>query len=170
MAGSSEEHKATAAKRGPISVALITVSDSRTPETDVNARYLRQELAQLGHRVTEYEIVPDNASRIARLLENLAKGPSEVILLNGGTGISRRDNTFDAVSRKLDKPITGFGELFRMLSYEEIGSAAMLSRAAAGLYGGCVVISIPGSPKAVQLAWKKLIAPELQHLVYEARK
>jgi molybdenum cofactor biosynthesis protein B len=170
MAKSSEEHRAAAAKRGPISVALITVSDTRTPETDVNAHYLRGQLERVGHRITAYELIPDDATRIVDVLEGLVQGPSDVILLNGGTGISRRDNTFDAVSRKLDKTIAGFGELFRMLSYEQVGSAAMLSRAAAGLYGDCVVISIPGSPKAVQLAWEKLIAPELQHLVYEARK
>ncbi len=90
-----------------------------------------------------------------------------MILFNGGTGFSRRDRTFDVLDRLLEKRLPGFGELFRMLSYEQVGAAAMLSRATAGVYRQTLIISTPGSPAAVQLAWEKLIAPELQHLVWE---
>jgi molybdenum cofactor biosynthesis protein B len=151
-------------------VALLTVSDSRTRETDVNAQYLDKALRANGHKVTGYAIIPDDPSQILEALTELTTGPSQVVLINGGTGISQRDNTFDVLSRNLEKVLPGFGELFRNLSYGQIGSAAMLSRATAGLFKGCVVFSMPGSPNAVKLAWEKLILPELAHLAYEATK
>ena len=104
------------------------------------------------------------------VLDELADGEARIILFNGGTGISRRDTTIDMLTAKLEKHLVGFGELFRMLSYEQIGSAAMFSRATAGTYRGKVIISTPGSPAAVQLAWEKLIAPELQHLAWEVAR
>jgi len=167
---SSSKHKAEAATRGPVSVALLTVSDSRTRETDVNAQYLDKALRERGHKVTGYAIIRDDPNQILEALTELVSGPSQVVLINGGTGISQRDNTFDVLNRNLEKTLPGFGELFRLLSYEQIGSAAMLSRATAGLFGGCVVLSMPGSPNAVKLAWKKLILPELEHLAYEMLK
>lgn len=164
---SSAGHRATAAKQGPVSVAIVTVSDTRTPETDVNAIYLREQLAAAGQRVVDYRLIKDEPEQVAGVLDELADGEARVILFNGGTGIAPRDTTFDALSRRLEKTLPGFGELFRMLSYEQVGAAAMLSRATAGVYRGRVVISTPGSPAAVQLAWEKLIAPELQHLAWE---
>jgi molybdenum cofactor biosynthesis protein B len=164
---SASDHKQKAAKRGPVSVAVVTVSDTRTAETDVNGKYLREAIEQTGHRVHSCRILRDEAAQVETCLDELAAGDAQVILLNGGTGISRRDTTFDVVSRKLEKALPGFGEIFRMLSYEQVGAAAMLSRATAGVFRGKVVISTPGSPAAVRLAWEKLIAPELAHLAWE---
>jgi molybdenum cofactor biosynthesis protein B len=164
---SASDHKQKASERGPVSVAVVTVSDTRTPETDVNGKYLREAIEQARHRVHSSRILRDEASQVEACLDELAAGDAQVILLNGGTGISRRDTTFDVVSRKLEKTLPGFGEIFRMLSYERVGAAAMLSRATAGVFRGKVVISTPGSPAAVRLAWEKLIAPELAHLAWE---
>jgi molybdenum cofactor biosynthesis protein B len=164
---SSATHHALAEDQGVIPVAIVTVSDTRTPETDVNAAYLREQLAASGHRLSDYRLIKDEPTQVAGILDELAAGEARLILFNGGTGIARRDTTFDALSAKLEKTLPGFGELFRMLSYEQVGAAAMLSRAVAGVYRGRIVISTPGSPAAVQLAWEKLIAPEMQHLVWE---
>jgi molybdenum cofactor biosynthesis protein B len=164
---SSAQHKALAAQQGPVPVDIVTVSDTRTPETDVNAAYLREQIAAAGHTVVEYRLIKDEADQVGSVLDELAAGTARIILFNGGTGIAPRDTTFDALSRKLEKTLPGFGELFRMLSYEQVGAAAMLSRATAGVYRNTVIISTPGSPAAVQLAWEKLIAPELEHLAWE---
>lgn len=164
---SSERHKEAAADRGPVAVAIVTVSDSRTPETDTNAAWLRERIAASGNLVAGYRIVRDDPELVVAALDDLAGGEARVILFNGGTGISRRDRTFEALSGRLEKTIPGFGELFRMLSWEQVGSAAMLSRATAGVYRGSVVISTPGSPAAVRLAWERLIQPELAHLAWE---
>jgi molybdenum cofactor biosynthesis protein B len=163
-------HKEKAAERGPISIAIVTVSDSRTPETDTNGQYLRAEIERLGHNIVAYHLVKDEAAQIAALLADLSASNAQILLFNGGTGISRRDTTYDVLSRSLEKTLPGFGELFRMLSWEQVGAAAMLSRATAGVYRGKVVISTPGSPAAVRLAWEKLIAPELQHLAWEVSR
>ena len=168
MSSSSDQHHALAAERGPVTLAIITVSDSRTPDSDVNGAYLREAIEGAGHEVAAYHLVPDEPARVGALLDELGEGgAARVVLLNGGTGISRRDNTYEAVKARLEKEIPGFGELFRMLSYEQVGAAAMLSRAVAGVFRGVVVISVPGSPAAVKLAWEKLIAPELEHLAWE---
>jgi molybdenum cofactor biosynthesis protein B len=167
---SSAQHRELAAEKGPVPVAIVTVSDTRTPETDVNAKYLREQLAQSGHTVVGYQIIPDDPTRVASVLDELAAGEARVILFNGGTGIAPRDTTFDALSRKLEKTLPGFGEIFRVLSYEQVGAAAMLSRATAGVYRGKVIVSTPGSPAAVQLAWEKLIGPELAHLAWEVAR
>lgn len=164
---STQKHKEAASKRGPVSLAIITVSDSRTPDTDANGHYLRAEIERLGHQVAAYHLVKDEAAQIATLLAELAQGPAQVLLFNGGTGVSPRATTYDVLSRALEKTLPGFGELFRMLSWEQVGAAAMLSRATAGVFQGKLVISTPGSPAAVQLAWEKLIAPELEHLAWE---
>ena len=163
-------HKEKAAERGPISIAIVTVSDSRTPETDTNGQYLRAEIERLGHNIVAYHLVKDEAAQIAALLADLSAGNAQILLFNGGTGISPRDTTYDVLSRSLEKTLPGFGELFRLLSWEQVGAAAMLSRATAGVYRGKVVISTPGSPAAVRLAWEKLIAPELQHLAWEVSR
>ncbi|HET6764220.1 MAG TPA: molybdenum cofactor biosynthesis protein B [Longimicrobiaceae bacterium] len=163
---SSQQHRQAAAGRGPVRVALITVSDSRTVDTDVNAAYLRDAVAAAGDVVASYALIRDEPELVAEALD-AATGVAQVAIFNGGTGIGRRDTTYDAISARLEKTLPGFGELFRMLSWEQVGSAAMLSRATAGVYRGCVVFSVPGSPAAVRLAWERLIAPELQHVAWE---
>jgi len=165
--GSSAQHKSTAARLGPIPVAIVTVSDSRTPDTDENAAYLREQITAAGHHVVAYRLIKDDPHQVESVLDDLAATEARIILFNGGTGIAPRDTTFDALSRKLEKTLPGFGELFRMLSYEQVGAAAMLSRATAGVYRNKVIFSTPGSPAAVRLAWEKLIVSELQHLAWE---
>ncbi len=164
---SVEEHRSAGEERGAIPVAVITISDTRTPATDVNGIYLKAELERAGHALSFYKIVPDEPERVLGALDEALKAGAWVILLNGGTGISARDRTFETLVQKIERPLPGFGELFRMLSYEQVGAAAMLSRACAGVVGRSILFSMPGSHKAVQLAWEKLIAPEIGHLVHE---
>ena len=170
MSQSSAQHHELAAAQGAVPIAIVTVSDTRTPETDQNAHYLRGAIGDAGHRVVGYRLIKDEPDQVGAVLDELAAGEARVILFNGGTGIAPRDTTYDALSRKLEKTLPGFGELFRMLSYEQVGAAAMLSRATAGVYRGKVVFSTPGSSAAVRLAWEKLIAPELQHLAWEVAR
>ena len=168
---SSQQHKKQASKRGPVTVAVVTVSDTRTEETDVNGRYLREAIEAAGHTVHSTRIVRDEPDQVEEALVALAADSSvQAILFNGGTGVSQRDRTYDVLARKLEKTLPGFGEIFRMLSWEQIGSAAMMSRATAGVYRGKIVVSTPGSPAAVQLAWEKLLAPELEHMVWEVTR
>jgi len=163
----SHDHKHIAAQQGIIQIALVTVSDTRTPSTDKNGAYLTEQIEAVGHVVTSKHIVKDDPQDILHVLEEIVNGSARMVIFNGGTGISSRDRTFDAIDKKLEKRLPGFGEIFRMLSYNDVGSAAMLSRACAGVYRDTVVLSIPGSPNAVKLAWEKLIAPELEHLAWE---
>jgi molybdenum cofactor biosynthesis protein B len=150
--------------------AVVTVSDTRTPQTDTSGIYLRERIEAAGHTLVAQRMVRDEPEQIAALLDELAAGEAQVLLFSGGTGISARDTTYDVLSRALEKTLPGFGEIFRMLSYEEIGAAAMLSRATAGVYRGRVVVSLPGSPAAVRLAWERLLAPELAHLAWEVAR
>jgi molybdenum cofactor biosynthesis protein B len=166
----AEEHRALAAaalEKSAVPLAIVTVSDTRTPETDESGRLIRTLAEAAGHVVVDYRIVKDEPAEVSRALEEFAAGPARVIVFNGGTGISTRDRTYDVISKALEKSLPGFGEIFRMLSYEQVGAAAMLSRATAGVYKGCVVASIPGSPNAVSLAMEKLLLPELRHLAWE---
>lgn len=167
MSSSSQHHKSLAAQQGPVALAVVTVSDSRTPETDTNYAYLQSAIAEAGHSLAAYRLVKDEATQVEAALDEMVDSGARIVLFNGGTGISARDRTFDVLSRKLEKTLPGFGEIFRMLSYEQVGSAAMLSRAVAGTYRGAVIISVPGSPAAVRLAWEKLILPEIAHLAWE---
>lgn len=164
---STQQHREIAAEEGPVSVAIVTVSDSRTPETDTNAAFLREQLEAEGNGVTAYQIIKDEPDQVSEVLDKMADTNAQVIMFNGGTGIAPRDTTFDVLNQKLEKTLPGFGELFRMFSYDQVGAAAMLSRATAGVYRGKVVVSTPGSNAAVRLAWEKLIGPELQHLAWE---
>ena len=169
MSQSVQEHRESAPER--VGCAIVTVSDTRTPETDRSGRIMRERLEGAGHTIDSYEIVKDEPAQIDAILDRFTADPAcQAILFNGGTGIARRDTTFDAISRRLEKTLPGFGELFRMLSYEEIGAAAMLSRATAGVVNGRLVFSTPGSSNAVALAMDRLIAGELAHLVYEVTK
>lgn len=163
---SSEEHRRKAHAQGPVAVALITVSDTRTAESDVNGAYLREAVEAAGHRVVGYRLVPDESDRVLAAIDELLPEASAIVL-NGGTGLSARDRTYDALAGRLERTLPGFGELFRMLSWEQVGSAAMLSRAVAGTIGHTILFSVPGSPAAVRLAWERLIAPELPHVVRE---
>ncbi|WP_447971760.1 MogA/MoaB family molybdenum cofactor biosynthesis protein [Nitrospira sp. M1] len=150
---------------------VITCSDTRTPETDTSGQLIQQLLNQRHHRVSSYTIIKDEPTEISRVLQEAASNDSiETIIINGGTGISRRDATYEAIDALLEKRLDGFGEIFRYLSYKEIGSPAMLSRATAGLYRGKVIFSVPGSRAAVQLAMEELILPEMGHIVGEMRK
>ncbi len=165
---SSEEHRRQAEEeKGSIAFSVVTVSDTRTPETDRSGQAIRQMAEAGGHRVIATRIVRDEPEEVAEALEEFSAGGAQVIIFNGGTGVSKRDRTYDVLSRSLEKELPGFGEIFRMLSYTEVGAAAMLSRATAGTYRGCVVISVPGSTNAVRLAMEKLILPEIQHLAWE---
>ncbi|MBI3785143.1 MAG: molybdenum cofactor biosynthesis protein MoaB [Deltaproteobacteria bacterium] len=150
--------------KAAVACAVITVSDTRTVDTDSSGRAIQEQLRAHGHRVENYQILADEPALIVTAIHSMLASV-EVIIINGGTGLARRDTTYEAVSRLLDKQITGFGELFRMLSYEQIGAAAMLSRATAGVAGNRVIFSIPGSTKAVELAMSKLILPQLAHAV-----
>ena len=162
----TDAHRAAAEERGPVSVGVITVSDSRTKETDTNGAWLHERIAAAGAVVSGYHVVRDEPDEIRAAVDELVQG-AQVVVVNGGTGVSRRDTTYDTLARLLEKTLPGFGELFRMLSWEQVGSAAMLSRATAGTYRGAVLVSVPGSPKAVALAWEKLLEPELAHLAWE---
>lgn len=161
-----EQHRAAAGHEA-VAIAIVTVSDTRTPETDVSGQLIRELAEAAGHRIVAHRIVRDEPDQVAAALDELAAGEARLIIFNGGTGISRRDRTYDVISRAIEKPLPGFGELFRMLSYQEVGAAAMLSRATAGVYQGKVLFSTPGSPNAVRLAMEKLILPEIQHLAWE---
>jgi molybdenum cofactor biosynthesis protein B len=161
------DHRQQAASQGRVQLAVVTVSDTRTPETDVSGQLIRELVEAAGHAVVGHRIVRDEPDEVAAALDAFAASAAQLILFNGGTGISRRDRTYDVISKALEKTLPGFGELFRMLSYEQVGAAAMLSRATAGVYRGKVVFSTPGSPAAVRLAVEKLILPEIQHLAWE---
>ena len=150
-----------------MSVFVITVSDTRDEETDTSGALIRDKLTTAGNTIAGYRIVRDEPGAVLELLNGPPAG-TQAIVINGGTGISKRDNTFEAVDAVLEKKLPGFGELFRSLSYGEIGPACMMSRATAGVMRGIPVMSIPGSRGAVALALDKIIIPELAHFVWEA--
>lgn len=151
---------------GVVTVKIVTVSDTRTAEDDSSGALLRTLFTQAGHEVVEAVIVPDEKRRVQQEVLD-AKG-AKAVVLTGGTGVGPRDVTVEAVQALFEREIPGFGELFRMLSYQEVGSAAMMSRAMAGFVGEVVVFALPGSRAAVRLAAEKLILPEVGHLVSEA--
>jgi len=162
------EHRA----HGPKSVrcAVFTISDTRTPETDAGGDLLCAKLAEAGHAVITRAIHKDEPADVRAAVEAaMVSGTIDAVLTTGGTGLGPRDSTYEALESLLDKTLPGFGELFRSLSYAEVGAAAMLSRATAGVAGGCVVILLPGSPEAVRLAMDKLVVPEIAHMVRVAR-
>ncbi len=166
---SSLEHKAQA----PASVACfaLTISDTRTEATDTGGRAIRELLEQAGHTISGHLIVSDEPAAVTAVVrECLADTKTQVVITTGGTGISARDTTFEAVTALLEKRLDGFGELFRMISFDEIGSAAMMSRATAGTVGRKAIFVLPGSPAAVRLAMEKLIVPELGHIIQQLRK
>jgi molybdopterin adenylyltransferase len=146
-----------------LNLAVFTASDTRTPDTDESGRIIKDMLESAGHKVTHYEILPDSPERIRQAAtESIAV--VDGLIFTGGTGIAPRDSTIEALRPMLSKELDGFGELFRMLSYQEIGSAAMMSRALAGISHGKIVVALPGSPAACRLAMGKLLLPELGHM------
>jgi molybdenum cofactor biosynthesis protein B len=169
LSESVHKHRESAPER--VRVAVLTISDTRTPETDTGGDTVEELMRDAGHEVVKRSIVRDEASRIqTELVDLLARPDVDAVITTGGTGISARDTTYEVVDRMLEKRLDGFGEIFRMLSYEEIGAAAILSRAIAGAVGTKFVACLPGSRNAVRLAVEKLLVPEIAHVVFELRK
>ncbi len=163
------EHKQDAPRS--VRCYIVTVSDTRTEATDSAGAAIGDLLRAAGHHVVGREIVKEDPELVRGTIERQLANPDvQVIITTGGTGITSRDSTYEGVSALLDKRLDGFGELFRMLSYEQIGSAAMMSRACAGLVSGRIVAALPGSEAAVRLAMERLLIPELGHLVREASR
>jgi molybdopterin adenylyltransferase len=164
---STQSHRQAADKQ--IRAAILTISDTRSLETDSSGAFLESALLESGHRVLGRDVVKDDPEAILAQMQIWLNGDAQIIFTTGGTGITKRDNTIPVIESLLEKPMPGFGELFRMLSYQEVGAAAMLSRATGGLaHGGkCLIFAMPGSLNAVQTAWKGIFAKELAHLVYE---
>ncbi len=169
MSDSVQQHRAAA--KDSLSVGVLTVSDTRSLEDDTGGALIVELLEDAGHRVVGREIVKDDRdSIVSAMLDFAGNARVDAIISTGGTGIARRDVTFEAATTVMDRRIDGFGELFRMLSFDEIGSAAMLSRATAGAIGSTAVFALPGSRNAIRLAMERLILPEIAHVVFEIRK
>ena len=164
-----KEHKDKAPRR--VACAVITVSDSRNESSDTSGRIIINLLRENLHEITDYRIFKDEPEEIKAYLEEiLNRKDVQAVILNGGTGISKRDRTYEVVESFIEKKIDGFGEIFRYLSFREIGSPAIMSRAVAGVCKGKIIISIPGSENAVKLAMERIILPELGHMVWEANR
>lgn len=166
---SAEKHRRTAQQC--VRCGVLTISDTRIVETDRGGALVAELLTVGGHQVEDRQIVPDEPAQMSSIVRRWVDNDTiDAVLITGGTGISSRDRTYETISSMMTKSIPGYGELFRTLSYEEIGAAAMLSRAVGGVCGQTIVLTMPGSTAAVQLAMEKLIVPELAHLVHEATK
>ncbi|MCJ7464660.1 MAG: MogA/MoaB family molybdenum cofactor biosynthesis protein [Thermoplasmata archaeon] len=166
---SVEDHKSKAPKS--VNLAIITVSDTRTEADDSSGMAIADIMARAGHIIVRRAIVKDEVEEIQKALRELIEDTGvQAVVINGGTGIARRDVTLEAITPFQEKSIPGFGELFRVLSFNQVGSAAMMSRASAFVTEGKIVFCLPGSEKAVRLAVEKLIAPELGHMVWEAQR
>ena len=169
MSESVHKHRESAPEH--VRVAVLTISDTRTPETDTGGDTIEELVRGAGHEVVERDIVRDEAASIRmKLVDLLGRSDVDAVITTGGTGISARDTTYEVVDRLLEKRLDGFGEIFRMLSYEEIGAAAFLSRAVAGTVGTKFLVCLPGSRNAVRLAVEKLLVPEISHVVFELNK
>jgi molybdenum cofactor biosynthesis protein B len=163
------EHKSHAPRS--IRCFVLTVSDTRTADNDTSGDAIAELLRDAGHQVIDRRLVKDDPAAVREVVHaQITSGRVDVVITTGGTGITSRDSTYEVVSSLLEKRLDGFGELFRMLSYDDIGAAAMMSRATAGLAHGCIVAALPGSESAVRLAMEKLLLPELGHLVQQATK
>lgn len=163
-----ECHKKLGIER--LKCAVVTVSDSRTTETDSSGKIIKEYLTKNEHEVMFYKIVRDDEKELKDIMNELLSKDIDVMITNGGTGISKRDITIEVVSKFISKELVGFGELFRYLSYREIGTPAILSRAMAGVYKDKLILSVPGSENAVTLAMEKIIIPELGHMLWEIRR
>ncbi|MFC2022067.1 molybdenum cofactor biosynthesis protein B [Chloroflexota bacterium] len=166
---SYQEHKQSAP--ASVNCAVLTISDSRTERNDESGKLIRQKLSQSGHKVMSYAILKNEADSVRQKIEELLRQEKlQVIITSGGTGVSHRDITVETIYPILEKKLDGFGELFRFLSHQEIGTASIMSRAIAGAVGGKVILCIPGSPGAANLAMDKIILPEIGHMVREATR
>jgi molybdenum cofactor biosynthesis protein B len=169
--GAADDHKARAPRPDAIRVALVTASDSRTPATNEGGRLLARLCAEAGFSVVEELLLVEEPTEIRARVAALARPDvADAVIVTGGTGLGPRDRTPEAVSPLFEQRLPGFGELFRMLSFQQVGAAAMLSRAEAGVVAGVPVFLLPGSPAAVELAVRQLIAPELPHLIGQLRR
>ena len=169
MSKSVHKHRDAAPEK--VRVAVLTISDTRTPQTDTGGDTIEELVRGAGHEVVERDIVRDEAASIRmKLVDLLGRSDVDAVITTGGTGISARDTTYEVVDRLLEKRLDGFGEIFRMLSYEEIGAAAFLSRAVAGTVGTKFLVCLPGSRNAVRLAVEKLLVSEISHVVFELNK
>jgi molybdenum cofactor biosynthesis protein B len=167
---SHEDHQRSA-KDLRARVAVVTLSDTRDAKTDTSGQLIQRLLRGAGHTVSRHQIIPDDPGTLRPLLAQLlADDGTDAILTNGGTGIAKRDQTIDVIEALIDQPLPGFGELFRTLSWQQVGSAAMMSRATAGIAQGKPLFAMPGSSKAVDLAMNQLILPQLRHVLWELRK
>jgi len=168
----TSEHRRDGATRAPVQVAIVIVSDKRTTETDESGPLARQLLTQAGHAVTGFALIPnDEANTRAHVEALIARDDVDAVILCGGTGLGRKDRTVEAVRPLMEKELPGVGELFRLISYQEqIGTAAILTRATAGSVNGKLIVSLPGSKAAVELALTKVLLPELQHVMHELRR
>ena len=163
------EHRAQAPRS--IGCFVLTISDTKTPETDSSGGLIKKLLLTAGHQIIGATIVRDEPADVARVVREVCADPAvQAVIATGGTGITSRDSTFEAIEALLEKRLPGFGELFRMLSFPEVGAAAMLSRAQMGIHARRIIVSLPGSPNACRLALEKLLLPELPHLVREASR
>jgi len=163
------EHRATAPRS--IGCWVLTVSDTKAPDTDTSGQLIKKLLTDAGHQIVGSSIVRDEPKDVQRVIrEACANDEVRAVLVTGGTGVTSRDSTYEAIEAMLDKRLPGFGELFRMLSYQEIGAAAMMSRAQLGVHARRIVVSMPGSPNACRLALEKLVIPELSHLIREVSR
>ena len=163
------EHKEISPKS--VTCAILTISDSRSEETDESGRLLKGRLSQAGHRILSYVLLKNDTDSIRKNVEELLRQPDlQVIITSGGTGASHRDVTVETLTPLLEKKLDGFGELFRYLTYQEIGTTSVMSRAMAGVVKGKILISLPGSLGAVTLAADKIILPEIGHMVREATR
>ncbi|MFQ5883222.1 MAG: molybdenum cofactor biosynthesis protein B [Candidatus Methylomirabilales bacterium] len=165
-----EEHRRAAEEVGEISFAVVTISDSRGEAEDASGKFIQDRLREAGHRVVRYRVLKNDLDAIQQEVMHLVETKVGCIVTTGGTGLGRRDVTIEAVTPLLDKLLGGFGEIFRYLSFQEVGSAALMSRATAGTSRGTLVFCLPGSTKAVKLALERLILPELRHLVREVHR
>ena len=169
MSESVHRHRESAPEH--VRLAVLTISDTRTPENDTGGDTIEELMRGAGHEIVERRIVRDDAARIRTEIVNLLARPdADAVITTGGTGISARDTTYEVVDRMIEKKLDGFGEIFRALSYDEIGAAAILSRAVAGTVGTKLVACLPGSRNAVRLAVEKLLVPEISHVIFELRK
>ncbi|MFL6008388.1 MAG: molybdenum cofactor biosynthesis protein B [Rubrobacteraceae bacterium] len=169
MSESVHRHRESAPEH--VRLAVLTISDTRTPENDTGGDTIEELMRGAGHEIVERRIVRDDAARIRTEIVNLLARPdADAVITTGGTGISARDTTYEVVDRMIEKKLDGFGEIFRALSFEEIGAAAILSRAVAGTVGTKLVACLPGSRNAVRLAVEKLLVPEISHVIFELRK
>ncbi|MCL4497588.1 MAG: molybdenum cofactor biosynthesis protein MoaB [Deltaproteobacteria bacterium] len=168
------EHKKNINAKKRLSVYVITLSDTRKESEDESGNYIKKTLASAGHEVSGYALIKDDEDLLESLIVKVCgeeyKPKTDAVIINGGTGVSFKDITYETLKNLYDKELYGFGEIFRSLSYNEIGTAAIMSRASAGIYNGKIIFSVPGSINAVTLAMNNIILKEIGHLYYEISK